>query len=365
VADGKRALEALVMQRAFWKGRRVFVTGHTGFKGGWLSLWLHARGAKVSGYSLAPPTTPSFFDAVRLSDAVPDPFADVRDYGTLAARMRSAAPEIVFHLAAQSLVRPSYEAPLDTYATNVMGTVHVLEAVRSLGNVRAVVVVTSDKCYENREWLWGYRETDAMGGYDPYSSSKGCAELVTSAYRSSYFTGPAATALASARAGNVIGGGDWAPDRLVPDIVRGYAAGAPVAIRNPQAVRPWQHVLEPLGGYLQLAQELCESAAHAGAWNFGPRDEDAQPVSRVVDLVSARFGRPAAQQPASGAQPHEAHYLKLDCAKARALLGWSPRTDLETAVEWTVEWYRAHANNADMRALSLEQIDRFAALGAA
>jgi len=354
---------------AFWRGRRVFLTGHTGFKGGWLSLWLQQLGAELTGYALAPPTTPSLFEVARVGAGMRSLIADIRDGEALASAMRDAKPEIVIHMAAQPLVRYSYQAPVETYATNVMGTVHLLEAVRQTDSVRAVVNVTSDKCYENREWIWGYRENEPMGGHDPYSNSKGCAELVTAAYRNSYFNparnGQRGVALASARAGNVIGGGDWADDRLIPDILRAIAAGQPAPIRNPGAVRPWQHVLEPLSGYLLLAQRLVEDGpVHAEAWNFGPAEADARPVQWLVDGLTRAWGEGTCWQSDTTSQPHEAHCLKLDCAKAHARLGWRPRWPLARALESIVAWHRAHARRADMQTVCLRQIDEYVGGGA-
>jgi CDP-glucose 4,6-dehydratase len=348
------------MTRAFWRGRPVFVTGHTGFKGAWLCLWLHQAGAVVHGYAKQPPTEPNLFDVARIRDVLTShTIGDVLDRSTLEQTMRHAAPEVVFHLAAQSLVRPSYREPVDTFATNVMGTVNLLEAVRACPTVRAVINVTTDKCYQNNEWLWGYRESEPLGGHDPYSSSKACSELVTAAYRSSFFAGTG-VAVATARAGNVIGGGDWSPDRLLPDFFRAESAGRPLEVRFPDAVRPWQHVLEPLSGYLELAQRLCESggASDAEAWNFGPSDEDARPVRWLLDrlvqaLPSASWLR------APGEQPHEAGYLKLDSSKARARLGWHPCWDLVTAIEKTAQWHAAWRAGADMTRVCSEQIAEF------
>lgn len=356
------------MTPRFWQGKRVLVTGHTGFKGSWLSLWLHRMGAQVQGYSLDVPTRPSLFEAARVAEAVRHQTADVRDAAALLETMRAFAPEVVFHLAAQSLVRPSYENPVETYATNVMGTVHVLEAVRSAPSARAVVIVTSDKCYENLELARGYAETDRMGGRDPYSNSKGCAELVTAAYRSSFFDparqGAHRAGVASARAGNVIGGGDWSRDRLVPDVYRAVAANAPVRIRNPKAVRPWQHVLEPVAGYLLLAERLWEGPQAAQGWNFGPPDEDARPVAEVMDRLR-QLWEGMRWELDRGAHPHEAMLLRLDCAKARRELGWKPRLRLDDALAWTVEWYKAFLNGGDMRRVSAEQIARYQQLEAA
>ena len=343
----------------FWRGKRVFLTGHTGFKGSWLSLWLQSLGSQVQGYAQAPPTTPSLFEVARVAEGMGSTIGDVRDLAGLQAAMNAFKPDIVIHMAAQALVRLSYAEPVATYATNVMGTVHVLEAVRQAGSVRAVVNVTTDKCYENREWVWGYREDEAMGGHDPYSSSKGCSELVTSAYRRSFFAagGPA---LASARAGNVVGGGDWALDRLVPDVLRAFEQGRPAPIRNPHATRPWQHVLEPLSGYLALAQRLCEQGGqHAEAYNFGPADDDARPVEWIVQRLADRWGAGAQWQRDGGTHPHEAHYLKLDTSKARARLGWHPRWPLATALDHIVQWHQAWLAREDMRAITLRQIIQY------
>jgi len=353
------------MTPTFWAGKRVLITGHTGFKGGWLSLWLQQLGAKVTGYALEPPTQPSLFEVAQVEQGMESVIGDIRDLAHLQAVFARSWPEIVFHLAAQPLVRDSYQFPVETYATNVMGTVHLLEAVRRTGGVRVVVNITSDKCYENREWVWGYRETEPMGGYDPYSNSKGCAELVTSAYRNSFFN-PAdfqrhGVALASVRAGNVIGGGDWARDRLIPDIMKAFLAGQPVTIRNPHAIRPWQHVLEPLNGYLELAEKLWQQGPdYAEGWNFGPNDEDARPVSWIVEYLAALWGEQARWVLDEGHHPHEAHYLKLDCSKAKMRLGWRPRWNLERALSKTVEWYSAYAAHEDLRTVTLGQISSYA-----
>ena len=346
----------------FWSGKRVFVTGHTGFKGGWLVLWLQQLGAEVIGYSLAPPSTPNLFEAARLEESMVSIHGDVRSPDHLLRAMRQHRPEVVFHMAAQSLVRESYDHPTETYATNVMGTVHVLDAIRQVESVRSAVVVTSDKCYENRESpLWGFRETDPMGGLDPYSNSKGCAELVVSSYQRSFFADASRPiGVGSARAGNVIGGGDWADDRLIPDVVRAFSDGEPVHIRNPRAVRPWQHVLEPLRGYLTLAQALWEEPDRfAGGWNFGPDDADAQPVGAIVDRLMSMWGDGAEAVSAPGPHPHEASFLRLDCAKARSLLGWTPRLPLSEALRWTVEWYKSVDAGSDPRTLTLDQIRRY------
>jgi CDP-glucose 4,6-dehydratase len=349
----------------FWRGKRVFLTGHTGFKGSWLSLWLQSLGAELTGYALNPPTDPSLFEVARVGAGMRSIIADIRDADALARAMREARPEIVIHMAAQSLVRYSYQAPVETYATNVMGTVHLLEAVRQAGTVRTVVNVTSDKCYENREWHWGYRENEPMGGFDPYSNSKGCAELVTSAYRNSFFNptrhGEHGVAIASARAGNVIGGGDWAADRLIPDMLRAIEAGQSVNIRSPHAIRPWQHVLEPLSGYLALAERLyVEGPSYGEGWNFGPADEDAKPVQWIVERLAKDWGPGANWQLDQKPQPHEAHYLKLDCSKAKARLGWHPRWTLADALASIVAWHRAYLDKTDMQAVSLEQISKYA-----
>lgn len=352
------------MNADFWRGKRVFLTGHTGFKGSWLSIWLNALGAEVTGYALEPPTEPSLFKTAGVDGLLASVIADVRDLERLQAEMAQAAPEIVIHMAAQPLVRDSYKLPVETYSINVMGTVHLLEAVRSTPSVRAVVNVTTDKVYENREWIWGYRENEAFGGYDPYSNSKGCSELVTAAYRRSYFNpheyGRHGVAVASARAGNVIGGGDWAVDRLIPDIIRAILAGQPVRIRNPHAIRPWQHVLEPLAGYLLLVQRLYEEGAgFASGWNFGPAEEDAKPVEWLVQKFCAGWGEGTGYELDKGEHPHEAHYLKLDCSKARSELGWSPRWNLERALESIVEWTRVYQSTGDLRAECLRQISLY------
>lgn len=364
MANRHSAVEGLVVNASFWSGKKVFVTGHTGFKGSWLCLWLQQLGADVTGYALQPPTNPSLFEVAQVAQGMHSIIGDIRDGAALTRAMQTAVPDIVIHMAAQPLVRYSYSAPVETYATNVMGTVHLLEAVRNTSSVRAVVNVTSDKCYDNKEWVWGYRENEAMGGYDPYSSSKGCAELVASAYRNSYFN-PAKynehrVALASGRAGNVIGGGDWADDRLIPDILRAISAGQPVIIRNPHAIRPWQHVLEPLAGYLQLAQKLYEDGvSYAEGWNFGPNDEDAQPVQWIVEQLTQQWGEGASWQLDQAEHPHEAHYLKLDCSKAKMRLDWQPRWSLATTLKMIVAWQHAYLAKEDMRLCTLNQISQF------
>ncbi|MGB7549125.1 MAG: CDP-glucose 4,6-dehydratase [Terracidiphilus sp.] len=351
-----------------WQGRRVFVTGHTGFKGGWLSLWLAGRGAQIRGYALAPATEPNLFSAASVGSVLDDVRGDVRDYAKLEAAMTEFRPEVIFHLAAQPLVRRSYADPLGTYATNVMGTAHVMEAVRKTPSVRAVVCVTTDKCYQNQEWVWPYRETDALGGHDPYSSSKACAEMVSAAYRSSFFPTDRLdehhVALATARAGNVMGGGDWSEDRLVPDLMRGFAAGEPVLIRRPDAIRPWQHVLEPLHGYILLAERLlAQEGRCATAFNFGPGDEETWTVEHIATKLAGMWGEGACWKVDSVAGVHETHALRLDASRARAELGWRPRLGIEAALEWTVDWYRDWQRGADMAQGTRAQIARFERMG--
>lgn len=344
-----------------WQGRRVFLTGHTGFKGGWLALWLAARGAQIRGYSLDPPTEPNLFALASVGAVLDDDRGDIQDYPKLEASLVDFAPEVVFHLAAQPLLRRSYADPLGTYGTNVMGTANLLEAVRKTSSVRAVVCVTTDKCYVNREWAWPYRETDPLGGHDPYSSSKACAEIVTAAYRDSYFPlnklSEHRVAIATARAGNVIGGGDWSEDRLIPDLIRGFHRHNPVLIRRPHAIRPWQHVLEPLQGYITLAEQLLAGRAEAcGAFNFGPGEEDTWPVERIATKLAGMWGHGASWVRDDAESVHEAHYLKLDSSKARTELGWRPKLNLETALEWTLAWYRQWQAIGDLNALTREQI---------
>ena len=353
------------MTPSFWRGKRVFLTGHTGFKGSWLALWLGKHGAIVRGYSLAPSTEPSLHALTMGRFSTETQIADVRDLAALRAAINDFAPEIVFHLAAQPLVRRSYVDPVETYSTNVMGTVHLLEAARGCNSIRAIVIVTSDKCYENREWQWGYRENEPMGGYDPYSNSKGCSELVVASYRSSFFNenryAEHGVALATARAGNVIGGGDWSQDRLVPDLLHAIAEGRRADIRNPNAIRPWQHVLEPLCGYMMLAERLfAEGPAWAEPWNFGPADSDARPVAWLADQLVSLWGDGAAwRSTAQDGQPHEANWLKLDCSKARQTLGWIPRWDLRTSLGVIVDWQRAWLDGRDMADVTLEQIEKY------
>lgn len=359
-------MEEVVSSVNVWQGRRVFLTGHTGFKGSWLALWLHQLGAEVTGYSLAPPTHPSLFKLARIDQLLTHIEGDVRDYDHLHRAVRDARPEVILHLAAQPLVRLSYEQPIETYATNVLGTAHLLEAARAVGGVDAFVCITTDKCYENREWVWPYRESDPLGGHDPYSSSKACAEIVVAAYRHSFFPADRLTkggmAIASVRAGNVIGGGDWAFDRLIPDLVRAFEAGESPVIRSPNAVRPWQHVLEALNGYLMIAENLlADRAEFAEAWNFGPPESDTQPVSWIVERLRAAWGHANPPKPFTGQTPHEATLLKLDTSKARSILGWRPALNLSDAVEWIVDWHKRLGAGEDARAITMEQIEAYRA----
>ena len=353
------------MYKDFWKGKKIFITGNTGFKGSWLSMWLESLEAQVTGYSLPPPTKPNLFESARVSNEINYIEGDVRDLDRLKSAIADNEPDVIIHMAAQPLVRHSYRYPLDTYSTNVMGTVNLLEAVREIKSAKVVVIVTSDKCYENKEWLHGYRENDSMGGHDPYSSSKGCAELITSAYRSSYFStecSPAAgIAVASVRAGNVIGGGDWSEDRLVPDIIKAVVNHHPVIIRNPNSIRPWQYVLDPIQGYLSLIKKLWDNGPEfAGGWNFGPGGDDAKPVSYMVDMMVKLWGGDARWELDSNTEhPHEARYLKLDCSKARTMLSWNPKLNLEMALEWTVEWYHNFHQKANMRNYTEREIMRY------
>ena len=361
------AVEGVVLNPSFWKGKRVLLTGHTGFKGSWLSLWLQSLGAQVTGYALAPPTNPSLFEVADVGQGMTSIMGDIRDLPKLQTVFGEHKPEVVIHMAAQPLVRYSYQNPVETYSTNVMGTVHVLEAVRNTPGVKAVVNITTDKCYENREWVWGYRENEPMGGYDPYSNSKGCVELVSAAYRSSFFNANSqaqhGVAVATVRAGNVIGGGDWAQDRLIPDILTAFEQGKRVDIRNPHAIRPWQHVLEPLRGYLTLAERLFESGpSFAEGWNFGPNDEDAKPVGWIVEQMAALWGNEARWQIDTGEHPHEANYLKLDISKARSRLDWHPALRLNDALALIIDWSKQRQAGTDGRALTLAQIHAYQTL---
>ena len=348
----------------FWKGKRVFLTGHTGFKGSWLGIWLDVLGSEVTGYALEPPTTPSLFDLARVQSLFRSIRADIRDFDALRSAFERCQPEVVFHMAAQSLVQASYANPRLAFDTNVMGTVNVLEAIRLCRNVKAAVIVTSDKCYSNREWVWGYRETDRLGGKDPYSSSKACAELVTSAYRDSYFgdasSAISATAMATVRAGNVIGGGDWSKNRLIPDCIKALLSGRKVSLRNPSATRPWQHVLEPLSGYLCLAQRLFEDGGNfSGAWNFGPLREDQKTVEWVVKTFCQKWGPGAGYEIEQAELLPETFALNLDIAKSRSDLGWTPRWDIGTAIDKTIAWTRSYIDGADVLGICRHQIAEY------
>ena len=361
MGDRRSSVENLVINPRFWTAKRVFVTGHTGFKGAWLSLLLSQLGAKVYGYALAPESSDNLFVSAGVQGDVHNTIGDVCDLEALRKSLNEARPEIVIHMAAQSLVRRSYQLPVETYATNVMGTVHILEAARQNSAVQAVVVVTSDKCYENREWTWGYRESDRLGGRDPYSNSKSCAEMVTAAYRSSYFQTVSSAHIATARAGNVIGGGDWSSDRIVPDAMRAFIARSPLRIRSPSSVRPWQHVLDPLAGYLLLAERLVSEGKWVEeGWNFGPPINSEVPVSALVDAIVRCWGSGAMWECEETEPPlHEATYLKLDCSKARDRLGWRPLIDFERAIRFTVEWYHMYERGGNVRQTVLQQISWF------
>lgn len=349
----------------FWKNKRVFVTGHTGFKGSWLSFWLHLLGAKVEGYALEPYTNPNLFDVLKIRDLIQEStIANINDFTLLKQKISNFEPDVVFHLAAQPLVRYSYKNPIETYQTNVLGTVHVLESIRLVPSVKSCVVVTTDKCYENKEWHWGYRETDHLGGFDPYSSSKACAEIVTAAYRRSFFPGQlnqnSLACIASARAGNVIGGGDWSEDRLIPDAIRAFESGEKLLIRNPQAIRPWQHVFEPLLGYLTLAKALYEKGPeYASAWNFGPVDSDCRTVESVINLMIEGWASAATWEKDGGEQPHEATFLKLDCSMANNKLQWQSRWSLEEAVKRIVAWHQAKNNDVNMYEYSINELQDY------
>lgn len=357
-------MENVAMSSSFWQGKRVFLTGHTGFKGSWLSLWLQQLGAEVTGFSLVPSTQPNLFETANVENGMTSIIGDIRDLEHVKKVFKQVQPEIVIHMAAQALVRYSYDNPVETYATNVMGTLHVLEAIRSITTVRSAVMITTDKCYENKEWQWGYRENEAMGGHDPYSSSKGCAELLIASYRNSFF--PAGkhnqhqTAIASARAGNVIGGGDWSEDRLVPDIIKAFVNQKTVNIRNPKAIRPWQHVLEPLSGYLVLAEKLyTEGNEFAEAWNFGPKSEDVKPVQWIVEKMALQWGDKVKWNVDTEEHPHEAHYLRLDCSKANENLHWHPQWDLPHALQKIIKWHKAILDGKDMQNMCIEQINEY------
>tara|TARA_R110000787_G_scaffold35490_1_gene91127 strand:- start:3287 stop:4360 length:1074 start_codon:yes stop_codon:yes gene_type:complete len=345
---------------AFWNGKKVFLTGHTGFKGSWISLWLQSMGAIVKGYSLAPNTIPNIFTEADVAKDMESEIGDIRDLDKISNSMSVFNPDVLIHMAAQPLVRLSYLEPVDTYTTNVIGTVNVLEAARKCKNLKAIVSVTTDKCYENNEWDWGYRENEPMGGHDPYSSSKGCAELVTSAYRRSFFNTKDAVSLASARAGNVIGGGDWADDRLIPDILRAFEKAESVVIRNPLSTRPWQHVLEPLSGYLVLAQALyLNGDEFAEAWNFGPKEEDCKPVNWILDKMAAKWGKGASWNLDIDNNPHEAGFLKLDCSKAANRLKWQPKWSLEETLNKIINWHQLYLNNGDVKEECLKEIKKY------
>lgn len=355
------------MNGNLWEARKVLITGHTGFKGSWLSLWLQRKKARVIGYSLPAPTKPSLFELAQVAEGMTSIIGDIRDLDHLQAVFNEHKPEIIIHMAAQPIVRNSYSDPVDTYSTNIMGTVNILEAIRQSQSARVALIITSDKCYENKEWIWGYRENDPMGGYDPYSSSKGCAELVTAAYRKSFFSKDkdrdGCAAIASTRAGNVVGGGDWAKDRLIPDIIKAFMNEQPVIIRYPDAIRPWQHVLEPLRGYIMLAEKLWTNGRQfGGGWNFGPDDTDAKPVSWVADSLTNLWGGNADWDTDTVEQPHESTYLKLDCTKAKSLLGWSPKIKLDTTLKWIVDWYQAFIGKSNMREVTEAEIVRYESL---
>jgi len=348
-----------MIDASFWKSKKVFLTGHTGFKGSWLSLWLHSLGAEVQGYALAPETQPSLFIEADVGSKVASEIGDIRNLKQLQQSMTEFNPDILIHMAAQPLVRLSYKEPIETYETNVMGTVKVLEVARSCPNLKAIVSVTTDKCYENKEWVWGYREDEAMGGYDPYSSSKGCAELVTSAYRRSFIQDKG-VGLASARAGNVIGGGDWSGDRLIPDILKAFENKQPVTIRNPKSTRPWQHVLEPLSGYLVLVQKLYEQPNdYAEGWNFGPHEEDAKPVDWILNRMVKQWGKGVSWGLDKGNHPHEAGFLKLDISKAKSRLQWQPTWHLNQTLERIINWHQAWLNKEDIQAKCLQEINEY------
>ncbi len=348
------------MNRLFWKDKKVFITGHTGFKGAWLSLWLQDCGANLTGYSQAPNTTPNLFNLASVADGMKSIIGDIRDLEKLTKTIIDFSPDIIIHMAAQPLVRHSYKNPLETYSTNVMGTVNLFEAVRRTASVKAVVNVTTDKCYENKEWFWGYREDEPMGGHDPYSSSKGCSELITNAYRKSFFNYLSSAKVASGRAGNVIGGGDWSEDRLIPDVLKSFESNKPAEIRNPFATRPWQHVLEPLSGYLVLAERLyVDGDEYSDAWNFGPEEESVKQVKTIIEYLVAKWGEGARWIHDDSEQPHEAQLLKLDISKAKKILGWEPRSNLFLALDSIIEWHKECLKGGDIKAITLKQIHEF------
>ena len=348
-----------LVSRKFWQGKKVFVTGHTGFKGSWLTFWLNLLGAKVRGYALAPEASPNLFENLHFENKIESIIGDIRDLSKLEESIVDFEPEILFHLAAQSLVRRSYRQPVDTYQTNVIGTINVLEAVRRAKSVKSVVVITTDKVYENKEWIWAYRENERLGGFDPYSNSKACAELAVSAYRNSFFE-ESETLIATARAGNVIGGGDWSEDRLLPDVFRSLVFGNELEIRNPHSIRPWQHVLEPLAGYLKLAAKLyAGEKSFAEAWNFGPGEEDSKPVGWILEKIKQTWNEPVNWKIDKGVQPHEARLLKLDSTKAKTELKWLPKLSLDEAVNLTAGWYRGFKDKKDLVELTRSQIDSF------
>lgn len=354
----------MIVSKGFWENKKVFITGHTGFKGSWLSLWLYSMGAKVTGYALSPPTKPSLYKLCKIDELISSIIADIRDRKALENAILQVQPDIVIHMAAQPLVRESYINPAETYEINVMGTVNIFDAVRKCVSVKAVVNITTDKCYENNEWPWGYRENEPMGGYDPYSNSKSCSELITASYRNSFFNikdyDKHGVAIASARAGNVIGGGDWAKDRLIPDCVKSLLNNENIIIRSPKSIRPWQHVLEPLSGYLLLAQKLYqEGPRYAEGWNFGPEDNDAKPVDWIVNKLCKKWADDASYVIDKGPHPHEANYLKLDISKAKSRLKWHPRWNLETALDKIVEWTLVYNENKNIREITLKQIKEY------
>jgi CDP-glucose 4,6-dehydratase len=364
MAIWKRTLEALEVNPLFWTGKKVFITGHTGFKGSWLSLWLQKVGAEVTGYALSPPTNPSLFEVAKVAQGMTSIFAEIRDGLLLKNALLRASPEIVIHMAAQPLVRRSYSDPVETYSTNIMGTVYLLEAIRQTLSVRVLVNVTTDKCYDNKEWAWGYRENDALGGFDPYSSSKACVELISSAYRNSFFKFQKSSehhvSIATARAGNVIGGGDWAEDRIIPDILRAISEGRSVSVRNPNAIRPWQHVLESINGYLLLAERLfTEGAKFSEAFNFGPDVKDSKSVQWIVDQFIKKWGNNTTWHLDSNANSHESYKLMLDCSKAYSILGWRPIWNIDQSLNAVVDWHKAHYQNQDMKYFCFQQIDEY------